>query len=45
VAAGLLYPAFGVPMSPIFAALAMKLSPDSVVGNALRLRMAVLRSN
>jgi P-type Cu+ transporter len=38
VAAGVLYPAFGVTLSPIVAALAMALSSVSVIGNALRLR-------
>ncbi|MCW6507445.1 heavy metal translocating P-type ATPase [Lichenifustis flavocetrariae] len=42
VAAGVLYPAFGILLSPIFAALAMSLSSVSVIGNALRLRSARL---
>ena len=40
VAAGALYPAFGVLLSPIIAAVAMSLSSVSVIGNALRLRVA-----
>jgi Cu+-exporting ATPase len=38
VAAGLLYPALGVLISPIWASAAMTLSSVSVIGNALRLR-------
>ncbi|MCK9915959.1 heavy metal translocating P-type ATPase [Microbacteriaceae bacterium K1510] len=38
IAAGVLYPIFGVLLSPIIAAAAMALSSVSVVGNALRLR-------
>lgn len=40
VAAGILYPFFGLLISPMFAAAAMSLSSVSVIGNALRLRAA-----
>jgi heavy metal translocating P-type ATPase len=38
IAAGVFYPAFGLKLSPMIAALAMSLSSVSVVSNALRLR-------
>ena len=42
VAAGVLYPVFGILLSPVVAALAMSLSSVSVIANALRLRAAAL---
>jgi len=38
IAAGLLYPFFGILLSPMFASAAMSLSSVSVIGNALKLR-------
>jgi len=42
VAAGVLYPPFGLLLSPIVAAAAMSLSSVSVIGNALRLQRVKL---
>jgi Cu+-exporting ATPase len=42
LAAGVLYPVFGILLSPMVAAAAMSLSSVSVIGNALRLRAAQL---
>jgi Cu+-exporting ATPase len=38
IAAGVLYPTFGILLSPIVGALAMSMSSVSVILNALRLR-------
>jgi Cu+-exporting ATPase len=42
IAAGVLYPVFGLTLSPAFGAAAMALSSVSVIANALRLRRVAL---
>ena len=42
IAAGILYPTFGILLSPIIGAAAMALSSVSVIANALRLRSVKL---
>jgi Cu+-exporting ATPase len=42
LAAGVLYPVFGLLLSPMLASAAMSLSSVSVIGNALRLRKLAL---
>ena len=43
IAAGILFPVFGILLSPMIAAAAMSLSSVSVVGNALRLRTVSMK--